>query len=81
MMKNIVHLWKAVVSKKAEGELRKTASELSPADTKTDIRAPLSLHHLLFYNKADEESVTCLIIVNTLYLLSHCSAYKGVRFS
>lgn len=73
-------MWKAVLSSKAEGELRQT-SELSPTHTKTDIRVPLSLHYLLFYNKADEESVTCLIIVNTLYLILHCSAYKGVRFS
>lgn len=74
-------MWKAVVSSKAEGELRKTASELSPADTKIDIRVPLSLHYLLFYNKADEERVICLIIVNTLCLLPYCSAYKRVRFS
>lgn len=70
-------MWKAVVSSKAEGELSKATSELSPADTKTDIRVPLSLYYLLFYNKADE----CLIIVNTLYLIPHCFAYMRVRFS
>lgn len=66
-------MWKAVVSSKTEGELRRTTSELSPED-KTDVRAPPSLHYLFFNNKADEESVTCLIVDNTLYLIPHCSA-------
>lgn len=74
-------MWKAVVSSKTEGELRRTTSELSPEDTKTDIRVPPSLHYLSFDNKADEESATCLIIVNTSYLIPHWPAYKGVRFS
>lgn len=63
------------------GELSKMAPELSPTKTKTDIRLPPSLHYFLFYNKANEVSVTCFIIVHTLYLTAHYFAYTGVWFS
>lgn len=58
--------------------MSKTASELNPTDTKTDIGLPLSL---LLYNKADGKGVTCVITVNIFNLISHDLAHTVVRFS
>ena len=59
----------------------KIDSKQSSSDTEAGIRLPLSLHYLLFYNKADEESVTCLVTFNTLYLIPHYFVHIRVRFS